>query len=1113
MNMELNHFDTIIPKLEVFIRRYYTNQILRGLIFFLAIALISFLVIDVAEHIFRFGKTGRGILFFGGLAVAIGSFIGYVILPIVKLMKLGKRLSYHQASEIIGAHFPEVSDKLLNTLQLSHRLSEEYSELLLASIEQKSLELKPVPFQFAIDFKVNTKYVKYLAIPLVTGGIILLISPGILTESSQRIVSYETEFIPPSPFQFTILNTSFSVAKNQDYMLEVSMQGEEVPSAVYVLVNGQQQPMVKQGPRNYRYRFKHLQESFSFQLQGDRYFSGSTLIEVVPNPTLKKFAIAVDYPDYLGLENEEILNQGDLQVPEGSRISWKLEAEDADRIDFSFSDTLIRAQKLTELSYEINYQAFISSPYSMHITNNYALGNDSMTFALDVRKDEYPKVSIETERDSNSYRMYFFSGQIEDDYGFTALGFYYRKMGAKQWTHRNIRIAPGINRTRFGYIWEPADTIFDPGSTLEYYFRVTDNDGLRGGKSTQTPLYKTTLPSLDSLRTLGRENNKTFKEEMEKSIKEAKRLRESFQELRKEWLQKKNLDWQDKKQMESLLDDQKRLENKLNNLNQERNLSQQQQNEVNPINENLLEKQEELNRLFDEIMTDEMKQLYDEIQKLMDELNKDMLQEQMQNFEMSNEDLEKELNRALELFKKLEVEQQLNETIETLKNLAKKQEELAKETMKPKSDKDKLADEQNDLEEAFEEMEEKLEETLQNNQNLENPMQIDSQQDERSKIKEQMEESQENLDQNKKKKAAQNQQDAAQKMEEMAQKMEGQMQQGQQQALMEDMNALRKLLDNIIDLSHNQEDVMGRVSVTGSSDPIFIELSQEQRTYIADAQHIGDSLYALSKRVAAIESYVNKEMSEVNRTMNKALEKMAERNGQMAMKDQQYAMTSLNNLALLLDDALAQMQQQMANSMPGQGNCQKPGQGQSEPSVSDLQKMQDQMAKQLDQLKKQLEKGDKPGGEQKGGQSTGMSKEIAQMAAQQAAIRESLEKLANQLNEQGKGEGNELKEITKMMEENEQDLARITISRQTMLRQQEITSRLLKAEKAEREREWDEERKSDTPKSYEISNPDAYSKYKKIKKKEAEMLETLPPDLNPYYKRKVSTYFNKLETD
>jgi len=146
----------------------------------------------------------------------------------------------------------------------------------------------------------------------------------------------------------------------------------------------------------------------------------------------------------------------------------------------------------------------------------------------------------------------------------------------------------------------------------------------------------------------------------------------------------------------------------------------------------------------------------------------------------------------------------------------------------------------------------------------------------------------------------------------------------------------------------------------------------------------------------------------------------------------------------------------MASMMPGQGNCQKPGGSGQQPSASDIKKMQDSLSKQLDQMKKEMEKGKSPGG--KGGnKNQGMSKEIAQMAAQQAAIRQQLEKLAKELNEEGKGQGNELKKISLLMEENEKDLANQNLTNQTKLRQQEIQSRLLKAEKAERELKYADE--------------------------------------------------------
>jgi hypothetical protein len=206
------------------------------------------------------------------------------------------------------------------------------------------------------------------------------------------------------------------------------------------------------------------------------------------------------------------------------------------------------------------------------------------------------------------------------------------------------------------------------------------------------------------------------------------------------------------------------------------------------------------------------------------------------------------------------------------------------------------------------------------------------------------------------------------------------------------------------------------------------------------------------------------------------------------------------------------MQQQMASNMSGTGNCEKPGGQGKKPSASDLNKMQEALSKQLEQLKDKMNKGENKGGSS-GNKNPGMSKEIAQMAAEQAAIRERLEQLGQQLNENGKGEGNDLKKIAEAMEENEKDLANQKITQQTMLRQQDILSRLLKAEKAEREREWDEQRKSQEAKNQKFSNPELFSKYNEMKRKESEMLETLPPDLNPYYKKKVSEYFNKIEND
>ena len=1115
--MKQSQFDIIIDKLDGFIRRYYINRLIRGVLYFLAIAIALVLLIDITEYVFRFGTFGRKVIFFGSAISLLTVFVYYILNPILKYFRLGKRINYELASEIIGKHFPNVQDKLLNTLQLHEMaLSQQDSELLLASIDQKSNELKPVPFQVAIDFKVNKKYLKYVLVPVLIALAILLIAPAILTDSSKRIVQYTEEFILPAPFDFIVENQSLDVPENQDLELNVTVSGETVPAIVYIIQNGQQLSMVRKGPRSFSYRYKNLKESFDFKLQGDKFFSLLHHVSVVPNPTITKFTISLDFPDYLGLKNKTLENQGELNLPEGTKIDWQINTQSTEAVTMKFADSTIVLASANGEQYNYQLIAKESQPYAIFVSNSYNIGNDSLNYKLNVIPDGYPAITVDMQRDSASNRLVYFSGKIEDDYGFRKLRFNYRlrsENGENKWFSENVVIPQRVNQARYFHVWELNNETIEPGKNLEYYFVVTDNDGLRGGKSTKTEVQVLALPSYEDLKKAEKEQDNEIKDDLESSIDEAKRLRKEFERLKKEFLQKKELSWQDKKQLENLLEQQQNLQNNIEEMRDKNLQNQQKQQEFDKQSEDILEKQEEINKLFDELMTDEMKKLYEEIQKLMEELNKDQLQEKINDMEMNNDELEKELDRTLELFKQLELEKNVNEAVDELNKLAEKQEKLAEKTKNKEQSSEELLEKQKELSEKFEDIKKDLDDIQKKNSELEKPMPLDDNKEEQNKVDEEQKESEENLDKKKNKKASENQENAAEQMKQMADKMASQMQQAQQESLEEDMAALRKLLNNIIDLSIDQESLMDEVSTTeGPKDPRFKDLAQVQRNQIDDSKHVGDSLYALSKRILQLESFVNKEMASVNKNMGDALVNLADRNGQKAVMHQNYSMTALNNLALLLDEAIQQMQHQMASMMPGQGNCQKPGQGGEKPSASDAKKMQDALSKQLDKLKKEMEKGSKPGGKQ-GKDMKGMSKEIAQMAAQQAAIRQQIDALSKQLNEEGKGKGNELKRISELMEENEKDLANQNLTRQTMLRQQEIQSRLLKAEKAEREREWDDKRISKEVKDQKISNPEQFSKYNKLKQNEAEMLETLPPNLNPYYKKKVSEYFNKLETE
>lgn len=94
------------------------------------------------------------------------------------------------------------------------------------------------------------------------------------------------------------------------------------------------------------------------------------------------------------------------------------------------------------------------------------------------------------------------------------------------------------------------------------------------------------------------------------------------------------------------------------------------------------------------------------------------------------------------------------------------------------------------------------------------------------------------------------------------------------------------------------------------------------------------------------------------------------------------------------------------------------------------------------------------------------------------------------------------------MEQTENELVNKQLTRETLRRQQDIMTRLLEAENAERERDKEEKRQSEEAKDQKEGNPEEYFQYKQRKKKVTELLRTVPPNLTPFYRSKVDEYFS-----
>lgn len=1104
----------VYDKIDGFIRKYYQNELLKGLLIFSSILLLAYFLVTSFEYFGRLSSFYRTILFYGFVGLMGFYFYQKVLTPVFKLFRIQKGLSQEEAAVLIGKHFKSVDDKLLNTLQLLKQSSD--NELLLASIHQKELGLKDVPFEGAVNLKENKKYLKYL-LPLVFVLLLVgILSPSLFKEGTERLIFHQQEFAIPAPFTFELDVPSLNVPKNKDLTIGVKIDGDEIPNAASIVMNEVSYKMSKENATYFQFPLKSVQQDFSFYFTAAGFNSDEYEIKTYALPQVHQFNLYADYPGYTQETDQKYSNVGTLIVPEGTTLSWEFFGKDMDQLAFVVDSNRQELRKADErFTHELNARKGFN--YKLISGNQNISDWELFEYEIEVVKDQSPSIKVvQDEQIENVY-----SGVIRDDYGFTKL-----QLVIKQGDDERvepIKFRKEGNVQTFSHRVDQKNWKVEEGEQVTYFFRVYDNDGVNGAKYTDSDYYFYTEPTKEEVRKEISEQSEAVKSDFQQEMKSIKEIDKEIKDFMKDLQDKKEVSWEDKQRLQKLLEKQMNLEKELKNISKNNKENNEKRNELTPKEEELLKKQEQIEKLFDQVFDEETKKMIEEIQRMMEELNKEELQEKLSEMEMSNEDMEKELDRTLELFKQLEFEMKLEETIDQLEELQKKQEELSEQTENAKKEElDDLKKEQEKLEEEFKNVEKSLEDLKKKNEELKKPNQMADTKEQQEKTKEQQQESKDNMDKGNKKKASDNQKKASEEMKKMMDSLSMMQKQNQQQKQQENMDDLRLLLDNLIETSFQQENLQEKLLNTHYNDPKYPQIKLAQSNIRDETILIADSLYALSARVPELESIVNKEMSLINSNLTLALEDLNERKKGDASSRQQYVMTSLNNLALILDEVLQQMQEQMKKDKFGNSSCDKPG-GAPKPSFGNASQMQQKLNQQMKQMMEEMMKkqGESPGGKEgeKDGEGNGngngeMNKKIAKLAAEQGAIREQVQKLMKELAkkqaEGGNGNG-ELDKLLEEMEKTERDLYNKDFSLEMMQRQQEILTRLLEAEKAEREQDWDDKRESEEGQKTQDSNLNDFLEYKRLKEREAELLKSIPPSLKPFYKEKANEYLNNVE--
>lgn len=1118
--MNSSKIDLLNDKIRHFLKKFYLNKLYKGIILFVIVLLATFIAFSLFEYFSYSNTIVRSVLFYSFIALALGIGIAYILIPALKIGGLGKQLSNEEIATIIGKHFHQIDDKLLNLFELQQQMARgDYKsyDLLSAAIESKIDSFKAYSFVQAIPVQKTKRFALWMLLPIVIFLLLFSIKKELFTEPTKRIVHYTEVYEKPAPYAFVITNDSLNALQYEDYTVNVKVEGSEVPDEVYIKYKNRNYKCQKNANSEFSYTFTNLQQNIDFQINTEEVTSTVYTIKVLPKPVMLGFNITLHYPSYLNKPNEVLENVSNLTVPEGTQITWNFITRNSDNLILIVDDNQKEISSEKD-NYLVNVTARNSFIYSILNKNQYMTGKDTLTDEVTVIKDMYPEIYVQSQQDSAYHDRIYFKGNIKDDYGFSKLQFIYNKLDKDGKVLVSnvvipIKIQNSVTIQDFYYYFDQNMFDLNPGEQIDYYFQVFDNDGVNGAKSTKSSVQNYRVRTMDEIENDLQEAEEQTKSDYTDLLKESKDLAKEIEKMQQKMQQEKELSWQDKKTLEKLMKEYQQLQNKINELKQKQENHQQVENQYKQIDEDILRKQEELQKRMDEILTDEMKQMMMELEQMMQNMNKDQIQQQMEKMKLSSEDINKSLDQQLQLYKQLEVEKKLNETVKDMRDLAEELRKNAEKTENKQNSKESLQKNQQELQQKYNDLKKEIQDLKKMNDELEDPTKFKDNQELQKDADQNMQQSQQNLDKNNRSKSADNQKKAADDIEQMAEQMEQDFNESELESITEDIATIRQILDNLVQISFDQEDILKRSQKMSSYSSSVSDVMKKQFDVKQTMKHIEDSLSALARRQAAVKPFIQKEVTKIQTNIETAQTELQNRRMSNASKNQQFALTSMNNLALMLMESMKDMQEQQQKSQSkcnksGNGSCNKPG-GKGKPKKASARELQQQLNRQMEALKKSMEQQSKQG--QTGKPQPTMSEQFAKMAAQQEAIRKMLQDYQSE-QKQLNGVGDKaLDKIIEDMQKTEKDLVNRQITQQTINRQKDITTRLLQSERADIEREKDKERKSNEARQVQNMNPPKEWNFDRQQIQQNEMLRSVPANLNYYYKAKANNYFYNIE--
>ena len=521
-------------------------------------------------------------------------------------------MSDKEAAVLIGKFFPEIKDKLLNTLQLTDDINgNSDNELLIATIEQRTKNLQTFNLSDAVNLKENYKYLKIFGISFAILIALIIFFPDFSQKPVERIINYDKFYEKPLPFQVSLQANEIEVTQGDDLEFKIHVTGEKIPEKFYVNTSVGTRMMTKLSINEFSYVFNNIYQSENFQVTGGEYVSPEIKIIVNPSPTLLHYETELNFPKYINRKKETLSGKTRVMVPQGTEVKFIFHTKDVETMSV-LHDSTNHILKSEGNDFIYNFKALQNSKFYVNISNKWSESNNPIPFTIEVIPDAYPEIQVQAFNENFSKQTYY-SGLIADDYGFTKLLYHFEvENKPNQSFVKRIDINKKEIRTSFYYSIDLDTITIYPGDDIKSYFEIWDNDGINGSKSRRSELFHISIPTHETLDSIADSTEENIISRLEDKTNNLEELRKDIEEIIKDLMSKKELDWTDKEKIKELIEKQKEIQEEWDKVQEEQKDLQDFMKENELTSEDLLKKQEEINKLFEEVIPEEMKKLMED---------------------------------------------------------------------------------------------------------------------------------------------------------------------------------------------------------------------------------------------------------------------------------------------------------------------------------------------------------------------------------------------------------------------------------------------------------------------------------------------------------------------